>query len=994
MVLVSLQWLKGHQFFDDNGDPLNGGDLFIQDAGTTSLRTTYSDDDGTVANTLNGSNRIVLAADGRLDESVYIPTGLWKYTLRDSSAQTIATEDNILGAIDTSVFLTSAATAETPVISKTSDYTIVDGDQTKIINANPTGASFTLTLPSAVTVGDGWFVTVKHVGSANTVTITGVSAQTIDGSSSRILSAQYEQVTIVSDGANWHVTTYSHPSLDHGKFLGRTTTGDGPQEQIIVPFGQCQLTKSGSSLLLSPYDGNLLTINSAAEVVPSAGVSLSVSGLSNSTLYYIYAYMSSGTMTLEASATAYATQSTTGIRTKSGDDTRTLVGMAYLSGGAFIDSATQRYVRSYYNEPGLALLNSFSTNRTSTSTSYAEINSEIRVEFLSWSGEVVDLGINGACGNDTNGGLTFTAIGIDDATAEDSYSLNSTHSSGTTHPIAVRLLTSSLTEGYHYATLVGKVGANTGTWIGSSTVALRTTLRALLGGSTGARGPEGFAGLDYTFASSTSMADPGAGLIRLNNASFASVTAIAIDDTSAASGNPDVSAEILSWNDSSSTIDGTLRIFKPGGRENFAIYQVTGLTDNSGWTQIAVTYVIGNGSFTAGDALAVQFTRTGDKGDAGATGPTGSTSFNFDSTTSDADPGSGDLRLNNATAASATEAYIDNNNRGGSDVSAWLDTFDDGGSSANRGALTIADAAAPTTIFRIYSVTGSVTDGTGYRKVTISHVAGAGSFTNGNELIVSFFRTGPSGTVGGTMAATDNLIVRSDGTGGTTIQSGVNIIGDSGDITFPEQSAPSTPASGKVALYAKTDGRFYELDDAGAERGLSPVGKQTIWLPAAAMWARTTNGPASVSRELTTGGDIMVKGWAFDTTTEEGVQFYIGPPKSWNKSTISFQPVWTNASGLTTETVSWGLSVGAYTDSDPLDTTDFGTEVRVSDTWLAQNDIHVADESAAVTVGNTPINGDVLIGQIVRSVANDNMTGDAELLGAWIYITTNAATDV
>lgn len=170
-------------------------------------------------------------------------------------------------------------------------------------------------------------------------------------------------------------------------------------------------------------------------------------------------------------------------------------------------------------------------------------------------------------------------------------------------------------------------------------------------------------------------------------------------------------------------------------------------------------------------------------------------------------------------------------------------------------------------------------------------------------------------------------------------------------------------------------------------------GRESIWIPASAMWPRSTNGPASVNRELTTGGDIQIKGWGFDTSTEEAVQFYIGMPKSWNKGTITFQPVWTNVNGLTTETVSWGLSVGAYTDSDAIDSTDLGTEVRVSDTWLAANDLHAAAESAAVTVGNTPIDGDMLIGQIARSVANDNMTGDAELLGIWIYLTTNAATD-
>ena len=38
-------------------------------------------------------------------------------------------------------------------------------------------------------------------------------------------------------------------------------------------------------------------------------------------------------------------------------------------------------------------------------------------------------------------------------------------------------------------------------------------------------------------------------------------------------------------------------------------------------------------------------------------------------------------------------------------------------------------------------------------------------------------------------------------------------------LQLPEGSAPSTPASGKVRLYAKSDGRIYSKDDAGTEYG-------------------------------------------------------------------------------------------------------------------------------------------------------------------------------
>ena len=129
--------------------------------------------------------------------------------------------------------------------------------------------------------------------------------------------------------------------------------------------------------------------------------------------------------------------------------------------------------------------------------------------------------------------------------------------------------------------------------------------------------------MKYTFASSTTMADPTTGLLRLNNATPASVTAIAIDDLSAQTGNPDLSAFIVSWDDATGTNKGTLRITKGSAPATFAIYTITGLTDNAGWTELAVTYVTGSGTFSASDSLYLSFTRNGDTGAAVADGDKG-----------------------------------------------------------------------------------------------------------------------------------------------------------------------------------------------------------------------------------------------------------------------------------------------------------------------------------------------------------------------------------
>jgi len=246
-------------------------------------------------------------------------------------------------------------------------------------------------------------------------------------------------------------------------------------------WGQCQLAKSGSNLVLSPFNGNLLTINSVAYEIPDAGVSLAPSGVATGNLVYIYAYMVSSTMTLEYSSTAYAAQAGTGVKIKSGDATRTLVGIAYAtSGPVWVDSAAQRYTRSWFNDPGIAGLSSFSANRTTTSTSFTEINSEIRAEFLAWSGEIIDVFLNGAFGSADNSVTAATSVGIDGTTAEDAVAQFASTSTGTTtlgSVLSLALSKTGLSEGYHYATLIGKTSAGTCTWLGSGTAGARCTLR-------------------------------------------------------------------------------------------------------------------------------------------------------------------------------------------------------------------------------------------------------------------------------------------------------------------------------------------------------------------------------------------------------------------------------------------------------------------------------------------------------------------------------------
>lgn len=137
---------------------------------------------------------------------------------------------------------------------------------------------------------------------------------------------------------------------------------------------------------------------------------------------------------------------------------------------------------------------------------------------------------------------------------------------------------------------------------------------------------------------------------------------------------------------------------------------------------------------------------TGPTGDTGPVGPTAGIRQTYSTTTTDSDPGAGTFRLNNATPASATAAYLDNVDAGGATVSTIFDLFDDS-TTTTKGYLRFEKSGDPT-VWAQFAVTGSVVDGTGYRKITLTSGAGSGAFTNGDTFAITFYRSGDKGTDG------------------------------------------------------------------------------------------------------------------------------------------------------------------------------------------------------------------------------------------------------
>ena len=169
------------------------------------------------------------------------------------------------------------------------------------------------------------------------------------------------------------------------------------------------------------------------------------------------------------------------------------------------------------------------------------------------------------------------------------------------------------------------------------------------------------------------------------------------------------------------------------------------------------------------------------------------------------------------------------------------------------------------------------------------------------------------------------------------------------------------------------------------------AGKESIWIPAVAMYANTTAGAEAGQVELSNGPEI--KTMDFDKDSDENAQFAVAFPKSWNEGTVTFQAFFT-ADSTNTGTVSWDLAGVAIADNDSCNTA-FGT--AVAPTAKAHsgtaNDLDVTAESGAVTIAGSPSTDEQVFFQITRDVSDDTLTADAKLLGIKLFFTTDAAND-
>ena len=268
-----------------------------------------------------------------------------------------------------------------------------------------------------------------------------------------------------------------------------------------------------------------------------------------------------------------------------------------------------------------------------------------------------------------------------------------------------------------------------------------------------------------------------------------------------------------------------------------------------------------------------------------------------------------------------------------------------------------------------------------------------------NEFTIANAATGNDPTLSATGGDTNiDIAIAPKGSGETVFGTGAAAatITTSGahDLVLDTNSGTN---SGTITI---TDGADGNINIAPNGNGVAQVGgsaikvagKESIWVPAVAMYPNSTNGCADIAQvELSNGPEIRTLD--FDKDSDENAQFAVAFPKSWNEGTITFQAYFT-ADSTNTGTVSWVLAGVACADNDTINAS-FGT--GVAPTAKAHsgtaNDIDVTAESGAVTIAGSPSTDEQVFFQITRDVSADDLTADAKLLGIKIFFTTDAAND-
>lgn len=161
---------------------------------TSSIQTQL----GTKQATITGGATTIVSSNLTASRAM-VSDGSGKAAIATTTAAEIGFVNGVTSAIQTQL----NARQLSAVVSKTTSYTATATDFTILCDA--TGGAIVITLPAASGLSGRQYVIKKTDAGGNTVTIDGNASESIDGSTTKVITAQYEAYWIICDGSNWYI---------------------------------------------------------------------------------------------------------------------------------------------------------------------------------------------------------------------------------------------------------------------------------------------------------------------------------------------------------------------------------------------------------------------------------------------------------------------------------------------------------------------------------------------------------------------------------------------------------------------------------------------------------------------------------------------------------------------------------------------------------------------------------------------------------------------
>ena len=203
---------------------------------------------------------------------------------------------------------------------------------------------------------------------------------------------------------------------------------------------------------------------------------------------------------------------------------------------------------------------------------------------------------------------------------------------------------------------------------------------------------------------------------------------------------------------------------------------------------------------------------------------------------------------------------------------------------------------------------------------------------------------------------------------------GADLLGDTTPAEARATLGLGPLATEDVTLTAFTQ-QLNAAADAAAGRALLAAAAesswQTVWVPAAAMIPRLSNG-ASVGSMETATNKVMVRTLNFAAAVESFAQFSVRMPKGWNESVVKAFFVWSHPAAAAFNVV-WELQGLARSDGDAIDTA-FGSAQLVVDAGGATDTVYQTAATPDITIGGSPAENDLVIFQVSRDGTNGSDT--------------------